>query len=134
MKARLVDTDILSYYMRGHQAVVSRSQEYLKEFGCFNVSSLTVFEILKGLRKKGLKEKEEVFQNEILKHNVISLDYGIMDKAASLLTTLEQKGIPIAHADLFIASTAIVHELILVTNNTPHFSRVEGLMIENWVK
>ena len=134
MKARLVDTDILSYYMRGHQAVVSRSQEYLKEFGCFNVSSLTVFEILKGLRKKGLKEKEEVFQNEILKHNVIALDYGIMDKAASLLTTLEQKGTPIAHADLFIASTAIVHELILVTNNTPHFSRVEGLMIENWVK
>jgi len=98
------------------------------------VSSLTVFEILKGLRKKRLKGKEKVFQKEILKHKVFALDYAIMDSAATLLTDLKEKGTPIAHGDLFIAATALTHDLILVTNNTEHFSKVEGLVLENWTK
>ena len=120
--------------MRGLREVVPRAQEYLGEFGYFNVSSLTVFEILKGLRKKRLKGKEKVFQKEILKHKVFALDYAIMDSAATLLTALEEKGTPIAHGDLFIAATALTHDLILVTNNTEHFSKVEGLVLENWTK
>jgi len=134
MKESLIDTDILSYYMRGLQKVVPRAQTYLKQFGHFNVSSLTVFEILKGLRKKKLVEKEEIFQTEILKHQVLALDYAVMDTAATLLTVLEDKGTPIAYGDLFVASTALAHDLILVTNNTKHFSKVEGLVLENWVK
>ncbi len=74
MKESLIDTDILSYYMRGLREVVPRAQKYQEEFGYFNVSSLTVFEILKGLRKKRLKGKEKVFQKEILKHKVFALD------------------------------------------------------------
>ena len=74
MKESLIDTDILSYYMRGLREVVPRAQKHLKQFGCFNVSSLTVFEILKGLWKKRLVEKEKVFQTEILKHKVFGLD------------------------------------------------------------
>lgn len=97
MKECLIDTDILSYYMRGLREVVPPAQKYLKQFGHFNVSSLTVFEILKGLRKKRLVEKEKVFQTEILKHKVFGLDYAIMDRAATLLTSLEEKGTPIAY-------------------------------------
>lgn len=134
MKESLIDTDILSYYMRGLRKVVPRAQKYLKQFGHFNVSSLTVFEILKGLRKKKLVEKEEIFQTEILKHQVFALDYAVMDTAATLLTLLEDKGTPIAYGDLFVASTALAHDLILVTNNTKHFSKVEGLALENWAK
>ncbi len=31
-----------------------------------------------------------------------------------------------------IASTAITHNLILVTNNEKHFQRIEALETENW--
>lgn len=134
MRECLIDTDILSYYMRGLREVVPHAQKYLGTFGSFNVSSLTVFEILKGLRKKRLKRKEGVFQREILKHKVFALDYAVMDRAATLLTALEEKGTPIAHGDLFIAATALIHDLILVTNNTAHFSKVKGLVLENWTK
>ena len=134
MNESLIDTDILSYYMRGLREVVPWAQKYIGEFGSLNLSSLTVFEILKGLRKKGLKGKEKVFQKEILKHKVFALDYAVMDRAATLLTTLEKKGTPIAHGDLFIAATALTHDLILVTNNTKHFSKIEGLALENWTK
>lgn len=134
MKESLIDTDILSYYMRGLREVVPRAQKYLKQFGHFNDSSLTVFEILKGLRKKRLVEKEKIFQTEILKHKVFGLDYAIMDTAATLLTALEDKGTPIAYGDLFVAATVLTHDLILITNNTKHFSKVEGLVLENWTK
>lgn len=134
MKECIIDTDILSYYMRGVPQVVTQVQRYLKQYGSFNVSSLTIFEILKGLRKKGLSEKEKTFQSEMLKHNVFGLDYSIMDVAAALLVDLEEKGTPLPYGDLFIASTALARNLVLVTNNTEHFSRIEGLVLENWMK
>jgi len=134
MKECVIDTDILSYYMRGIPQIVTMAQEYLKQFGCFNVSSLTIFEILKGLRKKSLLQKVEIFQSEMLKHNVFGLDYSIMDVAATLLVNLEEKGTPLPYGDLFIASTALSHKLVLVTNNTEHFSRIKGLILENWMQ
>lgn len=84
MKESLIDTDILSYYMRGLREIVPRAQKYLKQFGHFNVSSLTIFEILKGLRKKSLAEKEKIFQTEILKHKVFGLDYPVLEEKLSL--------------------------------------------------
>jgi len=38
MKECLIDTDILSYYMRGLREVVPPAQKYLKQFGHLNVS------------------------------------------------------------------------------------------------
>ena len=134
MNESIIDTDILSYYMRGVPQIVATAQEYLKQFGCFNVSSLTIFEILKGLRKKSLLQKEKIFQSEMLKHNVFGLDYSIMDVAATLLVDLEKKGMPLPYGDLFIASTALNRKLVLVTNNIEHFSRIRGLVLENWIK
>lgn len=134
MKECIIDTDILSYYMRGVPQVVMQAKKYQEQFGSFNMSSLTIFEILRGLRKKGLVEKEQIFQAEMLKHNVFGLNYSVMDRAATLIVKLEKNGTPLAYGDLFIASTALSHNLILVTNNTAHFSKVEGLVLENWVK
>ena len=57
-----------------------------------------------------------------------------MDTEATLLTALEDKGTPIAYGDLFVAATALTYDLILVTNNTKHFSKVEGLVLEHWTK
>ena len=134
MKECIIDTDILSYYMRGVPQVVLQAKKYQDHFGSFNISSLTIFEILRGLRKKGLVEKEQIFQTEMLKHNVFGLNYSVMDRAAALMVKLEKNGTPLAYGDLFIASTALSHNLILVTNNTAHFSKIEGLVLENWMK
>jgi len=46
---------------------------------------------------------------------------------------LKKKGELINDADILIASIVKAHDAILVTNNEKHFSRVEGLKIENWL-
>ena len=45
---------------------------------------------------------------------------------------LERAGTPLAEPDLRIAAIALTHDLIVVTGNTRHFSRVPGLHVENW--
>ncbi len=48
-------------------------------------------------------------------------------------TSLRSKGRIIEDFDILIASIAISNNCILVTNNTEHFQRIEGLKIENWL-
>jgi tRNA(fMet)-specific endonuclease VapC len=47
---------------------------------------------------------------------------------------LEKRGKPISDMDMFIAATAIEEDLILVTDNVKHFSRIPGLKVENWME
>lgn len=47
---------------------------------------------------------------------------------------LEKKGTPIGPMDMLIAGHARSEDLILVTNNTRKFDRVEGLIIEDWTQ
>jgi tRNA(fMet)-specific endonuclease VapC len=46
---------------------------------------------------------------------------------------LKQQGNIILDADIMIASIALSHELILVTNNSNHFQRIPHLKLENWI-
>lgn len=52
--------------------------------------------------------------------------------AAKLRAELKQKGTPIGAWDLLIASTALAHNLVLVTSNLREFSNVTLLELENW--
>jgi tRNA(fMet)-specific endonuclease VapC len=44
-----------------------------------------------------------------------------------------EQGIPIGEFDVLIAAHALALRCILVSNNVKHFSRVPGLLLENWV-
>jgi len=54
-------------------------------------------------------------------------------KYANIRSTLEKSGKIIGNLDLQIAAHALGTGSILVTNNMKEFSRVEGLVLENWV-
>lgn len=45
---------------------------------------------------------------------------------------LEERGCRIADADIIIAATALESGITLVTGNLKHFSRVDGIKLENW--
>ncbi|MEI6415406.1 MAG: type II toxin-antitoxin system VapC family toxin [Pseudomonadota bacterium] len=46
---------------------------------------------------------------------------------------LARRGTPIGPYDLQIAAIAVAHGLTVVTHNTREFSRVPGLMLEDWL-
>jgi tRNA(fMet)-specific endonuclease VapC len=45
----MLDTDILSGFLRGNSKVLAKVEEHLKEYGYINLSIITYFEILNGL-------------------------------------------------------------------------------------
>ena len=72
MTESLVDTDILSFYFKGDSKVVEKFNDYLKEFDVINISIITYYEILGGLRfkkaEKQIKEFEEFVNNNTIIH------------------------------------------------------------------
>jgi tRNA(fMet)-specific endonuclease VapC len=80
---------------------------------------------------------ELLFQidNDLLP-DLILLDY---DRACArefgrLRGILQRRGITIGRLDLMIASTALVHDLTLVTHNTQDFKNIPGLRLEDWLE
>lgn len=55
-----------------------------------------------------------------------------MRRFGEIKAGLELKGTSLADADIIIASIAIEEGISLVTGNVRHYSRIEGLVIENW--
>lgn len=57
-----------------------------------------------------------------------------IDEFCRQKTRLRAKGLLIEDLDLFIGSMVVATGYTLVTQNVKHFSRIEGIKIENWVK
>ena len=53
-------------------------------------------------------------------------------KYGEIRSDLARKGTPIGPNDLMIAAIASVHQAVLVTHNTREFTRVTGLIVEDW--
>ena len=54
--------------------------------------------------------------------------------AGTIRATLEKAGRPIGAYDLLIAGQALRQKMTLVTANSKEFSRVKGLVWEDWAK
>ena len=73
-------------------------------------------------------------QNRILSRiQILGFGYKEALKAGELLVTLYSSGQPLGIEDVMIAATALSNGLIVVTANTKHFSRIPGLLSENWL-
>lgn len=52
MKPAMLDTDILSEFLRGNSKVIAKVDEHLKEYGYISLSIITYYEILKDFYTK----------------------------------------------------------------------------------
>ena len=65
---------------------------------------------------------------------VLPFDERAAERYGHIRAVLERDGTRLADPDLRIAATALAHEASLVTGNTKHFERVEGLTVHNWLR
>jgi len=134
MNPALVDTDILSEFLRGTPKVVENAQQYLREYDAFNFSIITYYEILNGLLYKDAQRQLQKFTNFADLNKILPLTMSAARRAAEIYAELRAAGQPIGHTDCLIAGIALTNDLQLVTNNTDHFKRVKGLRITNWLQ
>ena len=133
MDAALLDTDILTEFFKGQNAVVlGHADAYLQTHGQFAVSAFTHYEIVRGLRFKNASSKLKAFDALCQGVQIIPVTGEVLNRAADLWVAGRKGGFAHRDADLIIAATALEHGRTLVTGNTSHFQWVSGLQIDNW--
>ena len=130
----MLDTDILSEFLRGNLKVIAKVDEHLKEFGFIYLSIITYYEILNGLLYKDARKQLKKFEEFVELNKVIFLTLQTTKIAAGIQADLRKRGTQIGHTDTLIAGIAIANEMQLVTNNTEHFERIKGIQLANWTK
>lgn len=91
------------------------------------------YELYYGAFKSVKKEQTFAILKDFFKcFKVIPFNKVAAEKAGEIRADLEQKGTPIGPYDILIGASAIASSSTLVTHNIKEFSRISGLLIEDW--
>ena len=124
-KIVMVDTSILIDYYRKTDKANSVWIALVRQGYSFKISTITKYEIISGATQTQLG-----FWNAILQAiEVVPFGEASVDIAVKINAALKRKRKQIELADLFIAATAISHNLPFATLNRKHFDRIEQLEI-----
>ena len=130
----MLDTNICIY------AIKHKPPEVIKNFLKHNpddigVSSITYGELMHGVEKSQAVERNRAAITLFLSSiSILPFDNYAAEEYGKVCVELERKGTPIGPMDMLIAGHARSERLILVTNNTREFFRVENLEVEDWTK
>ncbi|MCB0594096.1 MAG: type II toxin-antitoxin system VapC family toxin [Lewinellaceae bacterium] len=130
--SHLLDTNIVIFFFKGKYGIEGKMEAVGIE-NCF-ISEITLAELKYGALfsqkpKKHIEEIEKLLEFIRVIPITSSIDLYAQEKAR-----LRRAGMLIDDFDLMIGCTAISNDLTLVTNNTRHFNRLQGLKLEDWTK
>lgn len=134
MRSALIDTDILSLFLKNNQEVVAGFASYLARHKKINISIITYYEIMSGLKHRDASRKTALFLKLASKSNVLPLTEQSVTISAEIYAELRKTGKQVDDIDLLIAGIAIANNLVLVTHNKRHFERISRLTIEDWAE
>ncbi|HET6843885.1 MAG TPA: PIN domain-containing protein [Candidatus Angelobacter sp.] len=137
MVKSILDTDILSEYLKGHNPnVVNRASRYAQEHGVFTFTSITVYEIVYGLELKGAYAQVKRASAWLGQNEQITPEAADYVSAAMIKATARKNGLALELPDCLIAAVAVRLNRPLVTGNTQDFEAIQKtgvhLVLENW--
>lgn len=127
---KLLDTDTCIAILRGNGYVIGRREQ---ESDAVKTSWVTAAELYFGAAKSASPDANRRLVDEFLATlEVPSPDLAAAQAFGFAKALLQRAGLPLADADLIIASVAIAEGATVVTGNTRHFGRLPGVQIEDW--
>jgi tRNA(fMet)-specific endonuclease VapC len=125
----LLDTNIVSYYLKG---IEDFKEKISSNIDLLSISIISYYEIVSGLQSIDAKKRIAEFEKFCELIDVINLDKASISSSCKIYASLKKSGKLIDDIDILIAGIALSNNLIMVTDNTEHFDRIEGLKVENW--
>lgn len=123
----IIDSTFVIDVLRGSRSVADQL-ETVDRTGVPFVSSITVMELAEGINRSDASESEHAAVEGLLADvNEITFDRASAFRAGELNAELIAAGEPIDETDVMVAATALVHGYPVVTRNTDHFDRIDGL-------
>ncbi|QDT36821.1 type II toxin-antitoxin system VapC family toxin [Stratiformator vulcanicus] len=127
----LIDTDVMSAYLRGRKELFARFMQYS---GRLYISTVTLGELSAWVfRASSTVRLQEDFAALLADVHLIDVDRAVAEKFGEIRAKGFDKGQPTPVGDSFLAATALVHNLTLVTHNISDFSGIDDLRIEDWL-
>jgi tRNA(fMet)-specific endonuclease VapC len=130
----MLDTNTCIAIIKGEPAQAIKKLRG-KNIGQVGLSSITLGELSFGAARSARREQNLAALNEfLLALEVAPCDQAVAFEYGELRAALERVGWPIGSLDTLIAAHALALDVVLVTNNTREFGRVEGLRVEDWLQ
>ncbi|MFQ5739243.1 MAG: PIN domain-containing protein [Acidobacteriota bacterium] len=135
MKGYLLDTSLISEILkkRPSSQVMGRLRA-VPAWQLLTTSTVCVMELRFGaVRHPDGEPLWQRIRREVL-DRISILPLGLKEavKAGEVLAALQAAGTPIGVEDVLIGATALAHDLTVATRNLKHFSRLPGLLTEDW--
>ena len=127
----MMDTNTCIFLMKNFTNVVSQFK--MKRNHGIVISSITASELYFGVHNSPTpKELAHHLANFFIGVPVLDYSADAGDSYGRLRAELRRSNRIISELDMLIAAHAVSRGLILVTNNTREFERVNGLKLEDW--
>ena len=131
----LLDTNIVSELVKKIPNKNLRDKLEKVPSASLYTTSICIMELRYGAlrREDGDALWSRIQESIISKLRVLAFGYKEALKAGEVLFALRSIGQPIGIEDILIGSIALSNDLVVVTANTKHFSRIPALSVENWL-
>ena len=129
----LLDSNVCIAYLRGRNPLVRQrlaATPSLSVCLCSVVKAELYYGCLRSEDPTANRARVETFTQP---YRCLPFDDAAAEHFATIRRHLESLGTTIGAYDLQIAATALANGYTLVTHNTREFSRVRGLLLEDWV-
>ena len=128
----LLDTNLCIYIINRRPPQVFDRLAGLA-YGEVAVSAITGAELAFGVAKSASQRNQDALAKFLAPLEVMPFDAAAMQVYGPLRAELQRLGRLIGALDLLIAAHALALGATLITNNLGEFSRVPGLVCDNWV-
>jgi len=133
----LFDTTFIIDLVAGDEGAAKKAVEIDSKASYVAISAVTAQEYLRGvyylyLDSQDLVKKLEEARKDLSRFEIIPFDFEIAEVAARIDAKLARLGTSIGYADVIVAATAISRDLILVTRNVKHFSKMPEIRVEGY--
>ena len=134
MTRTLLDTDIVSELVRRNPTVSQRAEAYSQAWGPLKISVITYYEALSGLLYRDARLQLGRLEAIVALSDILPVTGEAAAFSARIEADLRRRGLGIGATDTLIAGVALTNGLVLATNNTRHYERIEGLQLVNWTQ
>nr|WP_315183147.1 type II toxin-antitoxin system VapC family toxin [uncultured Albidiferax sp.] len=130
----LLDTNILSYFLKGIQPRLTQRVAQTLQAQDGAISAITRAEMRYGQALMATDDKRRRGIDLLLGQlPTLAWTAAAADRYGDIQSQFRKRGTPIGELDTQIAAHALAENLVLVTHNTRHFERVPGLTMEDWM-
>ncbi len=129
------DTNMIGYFTQQQHIALQQRVEHTLRAHELAISVVTRAEIRYGQELLNANDKRHTTIDLLLEATpTLVWTTQAADLYGTINAQLRKTGLPIGDLDVMIAAHALAENLILVTHNTRHFERIEGLKMEDWTQ